>query len=507
MKTNKLSILTFCTVMIGGLFSCQTDLLDTVPETLYPSAIVFDTPSRVEQQVNGMYDAVKDGDFLGSRYLIYSDIRGEEFINRLTNGVTGLQTWNHTLVESTNEVNNTWRAAYQAVNQINVFLKGLDDNAAKFVPPVFPAAFATATVTQYKAEARFLRGLTYYYLLQLYAKPYVNNLGGNDGVPLRLKAEQDFTGNDLARSSVKDVYAQILSDLDFAEQNLAAPAPATTFTYRANKYAAIAFKTRVYLAMQEWDKVITEANKIVSATAPFAAPGNVYKLSDSFAGAFSPTASTLESIFSFPFTALDAPGTQNQLGYYYLPASAGVTKTELGNGEYYLNRKGILGDTATLSVVDDRRKLTVKVLILNAAKVKVDSAYYLTKYSTASPYTDNSPIMRYAEVLLNLAEARIRSTNSVDAQALDLFNAVRTRSKGIAYTAGSFADADAMITALLKERRAEFLGEGLRSSDCLRLNLPIPGKGTVSAVNPTDPNYIWPMPTSELNVNTLLTHN
>jgi starch-binding outer membrane protein, SusD/RagB family len=97
---NKISSLLFSITMVGALFSCQTELLDPTPETSYPTDAVFNTPQRVEQQVNGLYDAVKDGNFLGSRFLIYSDIRGEEFMNRLTNGVTGLQTWNHTLVES-----------------------------------------------------------------------------------------------------------------------------------------------------------------------------------------------------------------------------------------------------------------------------------------------------------------------------------------------------------------------------------------------------------------------
>lgn len=504
MKKNKLSILCFFTVLLSGMFSCQTDLLDLAPETSYPSDAVFDTPVRIDQQVNGLYDFVKDGNFLGSRYLIYNDIRAEEFINRLTNGVTGLQTYNHTLVESTNEVNNLWTAAYQAVNQINVFLKGMDDNAATFVAPIFPATFAT-TADQYRAEARFLRAVTYYSLLQLYARPYINSNGADLGLPLRLQAETNFENNNLKRSSVAEVYAQILSDLNFAEEKLPATREAPN---RAHKNTAIAFKTRVYLTMHDWNNVITEANKIVSANPPFETTTGVkHGLSSTFAAIFATPYQSIESIFSLPFSALDAPGTQNQLGYYYLPASAGTPSSNLGNGEYYLNRKGILGDTATLSLADDRRKQTTKVYIKNSSGVITDSAYYLTKFSSASPYTDSSPIMRYSEVLLNLAEAITRSTESVDTRALALVNAVRTRSKGIAYDAAAFADHSEFITAILKERRAEFLGEGLRSIDCMRLNLPIPGKATISAVNPTDPNYVWPMPSSELFVNQLLEKN
>jgi len=496
MKKNKLNIFTFCTALAIGLFSCQTDKLELKSQTDMPSDLVFTTPSRVEQQLNGLYDAMKDGDFLGSRYLIYADIRGEEFLNRLTNGVTGLQTWNHTENASTNEVNNLWRSAYQAINQVNVFLKGLDDNAALFVPPTFPATFATTTVDQYRGEARLLRGMAYYYLLQFYAKPFVEG-GNNRGVPLRLQAETNFDNNLLASSSVADVYAQIIADLDFAEQKLPlTPAAAN----RGHRNAAIAFKTRVYLTMQRWDDVITEANKIVSAAAPFKAPSGVeHALAATFGAVFAAPYNTSESILSFPFSTLDPPGTQNQLGYYYLPASAGTPATNTGNGEYYLNKKGIFGDTATLSVGDARRKMTTKVIIKNNAGVKTDSTYYITKFSSASPYTDSSPVIRYAEVLLNLSEAIVRSTNSVDSHALDLLNAVRTRSAGVAYA--TFADADAMIDALLKERRAEFMGEGLRALDCLRLDLPLGAKSTIQALQPSDPGYVWPLPQSEVATN------
>ena len=73
-------------------------------------------------------------------------------------------------------------------------------------------------------------------------------------------------------------------------------------------------------------------------------------------------------------------------------------------------------------------------------------------------------------MLLNLAEAKARTTNTVDAQAVALLNAVRNRSDaGTTFTTGSFATVADLINAILKERRIEFLGEGLRNGDLLRL--------------------------------------
>ena len=117
-------------------------------------------------------------------------------------------------------------------------------------------------------------------------------------------------------------------------------------------------------------------------------------------------------------------------------------------------------------------------------------------------------LFRYAEVLLSLAEARVRSTNSVDAQALALLNAVRGRSNptGV-YTAASFTSASAMANAILLERRIEFLGEGLRNTDLLRLDATIPGKGTIGPVEPNNVLYVWPIPSTELLTNSLIVRN
>ena len=107
-------------------------------------------------------------------------------------------------------------------------------------------------------------------------------------------------------------------------------------------------------------------------------------------------------------------------------------------------------------------------------------------------------------MLLNLAEARVRSTNTVDPQALALLNAVRTRSNGSAYT---FTSTSAMLDAMLLERRIEFLGEGIRNMDLMRLDATIPGKGSVGAVDPTNVLYVWPIPATELASNLLMTRN
>jgi len=494
--------LAFISVFTFGVFSCQTDLLDPVPKTQLIDQYAFDTPDRVSLQVNNLYTAVKNGQFLGGRYQVYNDIRAEDFLNRTTNGVTGLLVWNQTVTEtSQNDVISLWNTAYAAINQINVFLQGLEDNDAKFVPPVFASDYKTVTLPAFKAEARLLRALSYHCLLQIYAKPYtLGNPSVNKGLPLRLQAETSLANNDLKRSSVEEVYSQIISDLDFAEQNLPltyGSSAATLNVTRAHKNTAIALKTRVYLTMGNYASVITEANKIVSETVPFkAATGVPHALQASIASVFASPQETTESILSFPFTAQNAPGTQNQLAFYY--RSSSTSSTNPGGGEYSLNPKkgvGILGDTAGWPVTDARRSFAYKV----------STEYFWGKYPSGTPYIDKAPVIRYAEVLLNLSEAIARTTADVDAKALALLNAVRQRADASVTLAP--ADNAELLSAIKLERRIEFLGEGIRSMDILRLNEDFPAKASVGAVPSTALNYIWPIPAPELAANKLMERN
>lgn len=463
--------------------SCKKDFLEVTPKTDLAFEDAFNSPERMISQVNGVYDGLKNGAFLGGRYLVYSDIRGEEFIVNKPNGVTGLDTWRHNLTSNTNEVVNLWSAIYATINRANLVLEGVDANSS-----VVSAELAT----QYKAEAKFCRALSYYSILQLYAKPYTLDNGASPGVPLRLRAEKDDTGNDLARSTVAEVYAQVLKDLDEAENELAL----TILSTRASKNTAIALKTRVYLSMGNYAKVVEEGNKIVSPTAPYkAGAGSLYQLESNFANLYTGAYTGSESVFSLPMTELDAPGTQNQLAFYY-NVQAGQ-----GNEEYFLNPTGIFGNSAFAAGSPDARKGQTAVSGANT---------YLTKFKRPSPYIDYVPIMRYAEVLLNLAEASARTGDVVRATAL--LSAVRLRSNPTySFPVSDIATQDALITTILTERRIEFLGEGLRSPDLLRLNQTIPAKsgtqGTAQAVDPVSPAYIWPISAAEIQNNKAMTPN
>jgi len=484
MKTiNKLLIVLLSTMLI---LSCNDDLLDTVPITNFSDLTVFDNVERVNQQVNGLYATVGNGNFLGGRYFVYHDIRCNNFLNETANNVTGFSVWNHTVQPSNqNDVTNLWNTAYLAINRVNVFLTGLDNNIDKLKS----SGATDEIINNFRGEARFLRALSYHSLLQLYASPYADGNGLKLGLPLQLRANVASGDNNLARSTVAEVYNVILEDLNFSEINLPeSRSTAALSSTRAIKNAAIALKTRVYLHMGRHQDVITEANKIVSATTPFSSPQGVnHSLSSSVSDLFKPPYTHVERIFNLPFTEINLPGTQNGLGSYYNPGPRGI-------GDYTLNNEGIINNLVAWEADDDRRDF----IFANTNNKK-----YWNKFPTF-PHTDAVPVIRYAEVLLNLAESKAR-ISGVDAQALELLNAVRTRSNGTAYA--SFATTDEFIEAVLLEREIEFLGEGFKGIDQQRLLRPLPGKANVTAIESTSPSYLWPIPAGELLVNKAAVQN
>ena len=470
-------------LLIISISSCHREYLNPTPQNTISDASAFSTNARIMTQVNGLYLSLKNGAFYGGRYVVYGDVRGEDFINETNNLVTAADVWNLTASSTSNSVTGLWAQGYNVINNCNLFIDGMNSTGIKIV--------GSTLGNNYIGEAKLLRALSYYSLLQYYARPYSDGNGSKLGLPLRLTGVKGPGFSDMARSTVAQVYNQIISDLDFAEANLPLMyANASLNITRAHRNTAIALKTRVYLSMQMYDKVIAEANKIVSSSAPFtAASGVPHALQPDITVVFKSPYVTTESIFSMPFTTTspDVPGTQNNVqGYYYNGANG-------KSSEFSLNANGIVAN-AGWKVTDRRRSF-----VFNNGAGKL----YLTKFPTATP-SDNVPVIRYAEVLLNLAEARVRSTNTVDAQAIALLNAVRNRSDATtSFTVANFTTPTDLINAILTERRIELLGEGLRNNDLMRLLQTIPAKGTAPAKNPSDDGYIWPASSSEKSLNKL----
>ncbi|HQZ25635.1 MAG TPA: RagB/SusD family nutrient uptake outer membrane protein [Flavobacterium sp.] len=468
-----------------AMTACNDDLLDTVPQTSIPEEIAYNTPGKILAQVNNLYKQLQNPSFYGGRFIIFNEQRADEFGQNDGNAATGSAVWNQNVASTNDFVNNVWSVGYTAINASNILISKMNGTTV----------VSDALAKNYIAEAKFVRALSYFSLIQTYSKPY--NLDKNGlGLPLRISPITSSGNNDLARSTIEEIYVQILKDLDEAELDLPIEYSSPLLnTSRAKKCTAIALKTRVYLVQANYQKVITESQKIVSSTAPFQYKEGTltHKLESNFGTIFGGSYTGSEAIFSIPFanSTTETPSSQYALAFNYLAQPI-----------LFLTTAGISSDPALNSSSDARSSL----ISTNSAKQKV-----LRKFSiTTAPFRDYVPVIRYAEVLLNYAEAAANANDL--ATATSLLKAVRNRSDATyVFPVADISTKDVLINTILNERRIELLGEGFKLMDLQRKLQTLPAKkgsiGTAPLVLVSSSNYIWPIPSGEISTNKLMVPN
>lgn len=515
-----------------AIFAACKKVLDVAPADSLTDATAFSTPERIDLAMNGVYDAAQSGYYsgttnttnpptvvvrgypFGAASIEQGDMRGEDMATQQTfYQITNEATYTPTTA------NNVfmWGNLYTLINKANLTIEGLNGAVAQGI-------ITNAKGTQYIAECRFLRALALHEALLLFARPYADGNGSKLGVIIReFGINSDATiaqAKSIPRSTVGECYTHVLADLDFAEANLSS----IKNTFKATKSAAIALKMRVKMHMQDWAGVIAEGAKIVNLVPNpnFKSPYGdslVATPEGAFGAANAPVATTSENIFSIKNDPADNPNTNGALARMWgRPPSRGVCVIS-----------PIMYNLPAWRC-DDKRRTTLLT--------QVGQYYYTTKYIDYANWSDAAPIIRYAEVLLILAEAEARVAGGVSSRAVDLLNNVRNRSVPLnaVYTIASFANKKALIQAILDERRIEFLAEGKRWGDIHRLALDpdfntggIPAKmsaisGTdivlasyncngvplvkgIAAIPYADHRFIWPIPLDEIQQNPIIEQN
>ncbi|HWJ92352.1 MAG TPA: RagB/SusD family nutrient uptake outer membrane protein [Flavisolibacter sp.] len=518
-------------LFLGFLFvimitpSCKK-VLDVTPYTAFSDATAFTTPARIEAAMNGVYDAAQSGFYAGNVIRGYpfgaanieqGEMRGEDLNNdQAFYQVTYESTYNGTTANNRYMFENL----YALINRANVMIAGVDDAISKNV-------ISEQLANQYRAESRFLRAMAHHELVINFARPYADGNGSKVGIVYRdLPISSDAAVNAataLPRATVAENYAKILADLDFAEANLPTGTAGTdASTFRATKAAAIALKMRVKLHMQDWPGVITEGNKLVPAAAPYVSPVGGWTLAANPGDPFVLPGTTKENIFSIRNSSSDNAGNNGALGYM-------LTSPGIG-GRGLVKVSPIIYNLPAWLCDDKRRQLITSYNATSAT-----GAYFTTKYKDPTTQSDPAPQIRYAEILLTLAEAEARNAAGVGTRAVELLNAVRNRALASPstqqYTVAGFATKTDLVKAILDERRIELLAEGKRWGDIHRLAVdPVYGTGgipakigngavrfahyqcgagsapyasalTLAAIPYSDFRFIWPIPLSETQTN------
>lgn len=163
----------------------------------------------------------------------------------------GHYTWQPDYLERDgSNVTDAYMFTYMKIKGVNATLDGIDD-----------ATGAQEAKDQVKAEAYALRGYYYYMLVNLYGEPYNYNRKAL-GVPVKLKS--DLMEDGVGRSSVEDVYKQIIKDLK-ASAELFEKHPKKRGNYRINVSTVYVLLSRAFLYMEEWQEAIDAAGKAIES--------------------------------------------------------------------------------------------------------------------------------------------------------------------------------------------------------------------------------------------------
>mgnify|MGYP004448347289 FL=1 len=543
-----------------GLTSCDS------PLELYP----LDTPSvetfytnetELQGGVNACYVNLCTG---STAYLNYeyswdelSDImyhRGGGFVeNVMTSSIDYTDSFFRTL----------WLGMYQGVARCNLILQKIDQ-----------INLDPAKTKQMRGELLFLRAFYYMRLVDMFGDVVYTQ------EPIPTIAE----GMTVTRMSKAEVVKKIYKDLDESAECL--KESKVKELGRATYGAALAYKSRVALCNSDWAIAKDAAQKVIDS--------HEYELYPSYGELFTESAvlspANKEQIFTRCHLILAGNSTtfvrdagcrgiggwstivptQNMIDSYECIDGNNIAESPLYDKlKPYENRDPRMRASLVLpgdmwqGLIFETRQDKPTTHNEKGEEVKNPESYSVTQYTTFTgyllrkyfeqKYVDNPAkceipfmICRYAEVLLNYAEAKIE-LDEIDDSCLKALNDVRTRAGMPTFTAS--LGRDGLRKAVRHERKIELFNEGFRRNDLNRwkrsevvLNRPIMGRPVLGeyevypdvsfdewgdpvyafetyAPHPStdyrivlrssfkERDYLWPVPQTELNLNPNLGQN
>lgn len=476
----KTKILLFGSLLSAGLglTSCAEDFLDQENTTNINAETFFNSDEAISEAVFPLYNYVWNN-FNDQAYYGMGDGKANNITAQYSNYIYPYTNFNENGLSE--GLFQAWGSLYSVVAQANNTINNIEERSTSNV--------SEEAKTHGIAEARFMRGLAYWYIASLWGDAIIytntSDMVNNYVVPANPRA---------------DVMEFAIRDLEYAAVNLPATSPATG---RINKYTAYGMLSRVYLSMAglttegRYDgtnvatdfnrgtrneyyldlarraamKVITESNFRLMEKY-----GDLFKIennncqedmfqlqwlqgsTDAIGWGANQTISTF-----FGWSTMVCDGTNwggatycsYDLFVEYEPNDLRKHESVASYGEYYpeLNTKGggytygITEDAATQGA--NIKKYVVGTIDDNGVSYKQSSGI-------------NTHMLRLAEVYLNLAEAILGNNQSTsDETALYYFNAVRTRAGLAPKTSISYED-------LHHERRVELAFEGQYWYDLVR---------------------------------------
>lgn len=542
----KIKYIAGCVVLIL-LAGCKKDFLDTKPYNALSSSNIWTSDNNASLAVNSIYNAL--GDYYGLQNFNYF------FSDLGPDGYTWADADPLAITKDVSSPNtplygSIYVGMYKVISRANDAITHLKGNTD----------ISENLGNEMLGQAEFLRGLSYFYLWQLYGGVVIldkSTLPGDTYLP---------------RNSADEVKELVIADFTDAVSRLPVSYDSDKDKGRATRGAAIAMLGKVYLYDKQWGAAAEQFEKLTSP--PFS-----YELLDDYGNLFDyEFENNAEDVFSLQY--MMESGFGNFSDVFYSGRSAHsfgfmTTSASYGTISSYINQDGTAIDMSAMPVrgdydneydygmdliawyqkafADVDKRLQASVILPGATflgnnnqlfmvkwpysdHAKDDTAAYQTPYSNIAlipwrkfsiPDDENTnrfdaptniPIIRYADVLLMYAEAE-NEADGPSAEAYHAVNLVRERA-GIPDLPPALSQ-EAFRRAVRVERLREFPGEGILYFDVKRWQLadtddPVfglnryakdfRGENLYQRVF-TKRNYLWPIPQSAVDINGKLTQN
>lgn len=482
MKIKRLYLLGIGLMFTSQFLTSCHDLLEKDPTDSYSETVAWSSESSLDMYVTYLYKPLNGL----SNFSSLSLTDGYTDLVKYGNGVP--QTWSahnkillqQNTITSDNNPMSSW-GLYTDIFRENVFLRDAGIYGNKFSED-----FLNIRIS----EIRFIRAVNYARMIRIFG-----------GVILRDETNGvDSEGQkDKARATEAESWDFVLKDLEFAARHLPKEWD-SKWDGRLTKGAAYAYMCRTALFAKRWDVAITAADEIKKL--------NKYDLMDNYEDVFK-VAGNKEIIFSIAYKIPDMP---HYFDRYFapdgkqgirraVPTSELVDSYDMADGtpfswsgsmanDPYVGREprfyaSIIYNGATwkekkiYTYVDAENGFAAYRDNMNPGEKQTVTGYFIRKYlqENNADFDDKGSDqfwieMRYAEVLLNLAEALAEQDYSKNQDdALEALNEVRERVNLPKRTTEEAPDKDSFMKLLRKERICELAFEGFRYWDLRRWRL------------------------------------
>jgi starch-binding outer membrane protein, SusD/RagB family len=438
-------------ILLGcfGLFSCKK-VIDLYPQSNLNTGTYYSNLDEVKAALSGCYNGMQRS--LSNEWQ-FTELRSDN-AKQGAPGSTASANRDYSDLDmfipspSQQQIYNYWLATYNNIRNINIVLQKLgvvyDEAAGTFTFNAITIPIAETDRKQLAGEAMFLRAYHYFNLVRLFGGVFLVHEPISPTVALQMN-----------RATVADIYKLIQADL------VTGAASMNTLKFsqiqaanqgRATSWAAKGLLAKVYLTLGRKSEAVTLLQDVITNSG--------YSLQSVYANVFSVSNEmNSEILFAVRYKA----------GGIGLGSHFGNTFAPIGSGSAIINGDGdgLNYPTAELDTLTngDLRKPT----LIGVYGTGTAAKWYVKKFLSPVTIVDDGesdwPVLRYADILLMMAEAQ-----GYGQPGIDLINSVRVRAGLPNHTLTTLSSVALYEQALSTERRIEFAFENQRWFDLVRFN-------------------------------------